>query len=231
MVHPAAIFGRDRLKETNVNFRTIIPMLSLLICSTSLEAGQYNAVRDIGDPAPAWKNLPGVDGKTHSLSDLKDKELVVVIFHSCSCDVAEEYEDRIKAYAEKYGKDGRVAVVAINVSRDEEDRLPAMKFRAKEHTFNFFYLFDESQKTAREFGAVWTPEFFILNKERKIAYMGSLDDKSAVRFVTEHYLEDATNALLEGKTPEVTETPAIGCRIKVERERKRRPKKSSGRQP
>lgn len=188
-----------------------------------LQAGKYNAVLDIGDPAPAWNDLPGVDGKTHSLSDLKDKEFVVVVFHSCSCDVAEEYEGRIKAYARKYGgNEGRVAVVAINVSKDEEDRLPAMKKRAKEHAFNFSYLFDESQKTAREFGALWTPEFFVLNREREVVYMGGLDDRSAIRFVKHRYLEEATAALLSGKQPEVQETPAIGCRINLERKRRKR---------
>ena len=206
----------------------IVSLLSLLILDQSLSAGKYNPVREIGDPAPAWTNLPGVDGKTHSLSDLKGKELVVVVFHSCSCDVAEEYEDRIKTFTAKYGgKNGRVAVVAINVSKDEEDRLPAMKSRAKEHAFNFPYLFDESQKTAREFGALWTPEFFILNKERKIAYMGGLDDRSAIRFVKNRYLEDATDALLSGKQPDIQESPAIGCRINMERARRRRPKSSS----
>lgn len=198
-------------------------MILLLFTGLPLGAGKYNAVLDIGDPAPVWKDLPGVDGKIHSLSDLKDKELVVVVFHSCSCDVAEEYEDRIKAYTRKYGgKDGRVAVVAINVSKDEEDRLPAMTKRAKEHAFNFPYLFDESQTIARKFGALWTPEFFILNREREVVYMGGLDDRSAIRFVKHRYLEEATAALLSGKQPEVQETPAIGCRINLERKRRKR---------
>lgn len=214
------------------NLILMLTLLSVAVLNQSLTAGKYNAVRDIGDPAPAWKNLPGVDGKTHSLSDLKDKELVVVVFHSCSCDVAEAYEDRMKAFTAKYaGKDGRVAVVAINVSQEEEDRLPAMKTRAKQHEFNFPYLFDESQQTAREFGALWTPEFFILNKERKIAYMGGLDDRSAIRLVKHRYLEEATDALLAGKLPKIQEAPAIGCRIRVKRERRRKPRTTSEQQP
>jgi peroxiredoxin len=205
-------------------FETPVIALSIvLLFCPPLQAGKYNAVLDIGDPAPVWKDLPGVDGKTHSLSDVKDKDFVVVVFHSCSCDVAEEYENRIKAYTRKYGgKDGRVAVVAINVSKDEEDRLPAMKKRAKEHAFNFLYLFDESQQTARKFGALWTPEFFILNRERQVVYMGGMDDRSAIRFVKHRYLEDATTALLAGQRPEVQETPAIGCRIKLERKRRKK---------
>jgi len=204
---------------------TFIFICMALWAGPGLQAGKYNAVRDIGDPAPVWKDLPGADGKTHSLSDLKDKELVVVVFHSCSCDVAEEYEERIKAYSAKYGgAEGRVAVVAINVSKDEEDLLPAMKKRAKEHAFNFPYLFDESQKIARGFGALWTPEFFILNRKREIVYMGGLDDRSEIRFVKNRYLEDATEALLSGRQPQVQEAPAIGCRIKLERARRKRDK-------
>ena len=199
-------------------------VLSLfLFLATTLSAGEFNAVLDIGDPAPVWKDLPGVDGKTHSLADLKDKDFVIVVFHSCSCDVAEEYEPRIKDFVEQHaGPDSKTALVAINVSRLEEDRLPAMKQRAKAHQFNFPYLFDESQQIARDYGALWTPEFFILDRERKIAYMGGIDDTSALEFVKHQYLADALVALQQGKKPPLAETAAIGCRIRYERKRRSR---------
>ena len=200
-------------------------LLCLCLTARISNAGKYNSKLDIGDPAPVWKDLPGVDGNTHSLVDLKEKDFVVVFFHSCSCDVAEEYEPRIKDFSDKFaGPEGKVAVVAINVSKLAEDRLPAMKERAEKHEFNFSYLFDESQQIAREYGAVWTPEFFILDRERKIAYMGGIDDTSAIEFVKHHYLEDAVQALLKGETPEVRETPPIGCRIRFERQRRRAPR-------
>lgn len=204
---------------------TTLCLMVLLLTSGLADAGKYNLKLDIGDPAPVWKELPGVDGKTHSLSDLKEKEFVVVVFHSCSCDVAEEYEDRIKQLTDKFaGPQQSVAVVAINVSKLEEDRLPAMKERAKKHEFNFSYLFDESQQIARAFGAVWTPEFSILDRERKIAYMGGMDDTSATEFVKHHYLENALTALSQGEVPAIRETPPIGCRIRYERERRRSPR-------
>jgi len=196
-----------------------------VVSFSSAEAGKYNAVLSIGDDAPVWENLPGVDGKNHSLDDLKQTPFIVVVFFSNSCDVAEVYEGRIKAIVEKFGgKTGKVKVVAINVSREDEDRLPAMKQRAKDHEFNFSYLFDESQEIAREFGAIWTPEFFVLNSERKVVYMGGCDDTSAEKFVKHHYLVDALTALIAGESPEITETPAIGCHIKLERKRRRTPK-------
>jgi thioredoxin-related protein len=176
------------------------------LLAESTQAGKYNSKLDIGKPAPGWEELPGVDGKTHSRSDLKDKEFVVVVFHSCSCDVAEEYEGRIKRFTERFAAPRHsVAVVAINVSKLEEDRLPAMKKRAERH------------EIAREFGAIWTPEFFILDRNRNVAYMGGMDDTSAEEFVKHRYLEDAMQTLLNGKPPEVRETPPIGCRIRFER--------------
>ncbi|MBD3675792.1 MAG: thioredoxin family protein [Planctomycetaceae bacterium] len=192
--------------------------------AASADAGKYNMVLSIGDDAPAWSELPGVDGEKHSLADLKDFPYVVVVFFSNSCDVAEVYEERIKKIVETYGgQKKQVAVVAINVSKEEEDLLPAMKKRAKEHHFNFGYLFDESQQIAKKYGALWTPEFFVLDPDRKIAYMGGYDDTSASQFVKHHYLMDALQALTNGKKPEIQETPAIGCLIKFERKRRRRP--------
>ncbi len=198
-------------------------MISVLgIATSEIHAGKYNPVLSIGDVGPAWSDLPGVDGKMHSLSDLKQTPYIVVVFFSNSCDVAEVYEVRIQKITAKYGgKNETVSVVAINVSKEEEDRLPAMKTRAKEHGFNFAYLFDETQVIARKYGAIWTPEFFILNSERKVVYMGGYDDTSADKFVKHHYLMDALDALIQGEIPKVTETPAIGCRIKLEKKRRR----------
>src|SRR5262245_47170410 len=140
------------------------------------QAGEFNSVLKPGDEAPAWVQLPGVDDKKHSLADLKDKSVVVVVFTWNSCPVAELYEDRIIAFAKKYSE--KVALVAINVNKIEADRLPKMKDRAKEKGFEFPYLYDETQKISKRYGATYTPEFFVLDKDRKIAYLGAMDDKS-----------------------------------------------------
>jgi len=158
-----------------------LPLL-LLGLALPVPAGEFNKKLTVGDAAPAWTDLPGIDGKNHSLSDLKDKDVVIVIFTCNSCAVAVAYEDRIIAFAKKHaGQDSKVAVVAINVNVIEEDRLPKMKERAKEKGFHFSYLFDETQKIARDYGAVYTPEFFVLNKERKVVYMGAMDEKNIRR--------------------------------------------------
>lgn len=183
-------------------------------------AGQYNEELSIGDPAPAWKDLPGVDGRKHSLSEL-DAELVVVIFTCNSCPIAADYEDRIVALAKKYSAQaGKLALVAINVNRIAEDSLPKMKERAEQKGFTFPYLFDESQKIAKAYGAAFTPEFFVLDKDRRVAYMGGMDDNSDAAKVKASYLAPAVEAVLKGEKPETQETVARGCRIRYVRERK-----------
>ncbi|MBI1902168.1 MAG: thioredoxin family protein [Planctomycetia bacterium] len=184
-------------------------------------AGEFNPTLSIGDKAPEWKDLPGVDDKQHSLSDLKDKDVVVVVFTCNSCPYAVDYEDRIIDFAAQHAKEGaKAAVVAINVNRVPEDRLPEMKKRAQDKKFNFPYLYDESQKIARAYGASYTPEFFVLNKERKVVYMGAMDNSANAAKVTEVYLTAAVEAALKGEKPAKTETAARGCAIRYVRERR-----------
>jgi peroxiredoxin len=189
-----------------------------LVITGSASSGEYNSKLNIGDAAPTWTDLPGVDGKKHSLADLKALDVVVVVFTCNSCPIAVDYEDRIIAFTKKY--QDKVAVVAINVNTIEEDRLPAMKERAKDRGFPFAYLYDESQKSARDFGASYTPEFFVLNKERKVVYMGALDDKTDAKLAKVNYLEPAVEAALKGEKPAKGETLARGCKIRFARPKK-----------
>jgi peroxiredoxin len=196
-------------------------MLRLALCLSLLPAaalaGEFNKKLNVGDPAPGWRDLPGTDGKKHSLADLADKELVVLVFTCNSCACSEEYEDRIIAFAGKH-KD-KVGLVAVNVNTIPEDRLEAMKKKAAQKEFPFPYLYDESQQIAREYGATYTPEFFVLDRARKVAYMGAMDDKTKADAVTERYLEAAVEAILKGQKPPRGETVAHGCLIRYKRTR------------
>lgn len=199
--------------------KTIIVLL-LSICMTfACQAGMYNRVLSPGDPAPSWKDLPGIDGKKHSLADLKSKEVVVVVFTCCSCPAAEDYEDRILAFAKKYttAPTSKIALVAINSNTIPEDRLPRMKERAEKKGFTFPYLYDETQHIARAFGATYTPEFFVLNKERKVVYMGAMDDRDDPAKVKMKFLEEAVGAAAKGQRPATQETLGRGCRIRYHR--------------
>jgi peroxiredoxin len=144
--------------------------------------------------------------------------VVVVVFTCNSCPVATDYEDRLAAFAKKYA--GKVAVVAINVNRIPEDSLSKMKERAEQKKFTFPYLFDESQKIANDYGATFTPEFFVLGADRKIVYMGGMDDNSNPALVKTNYLEPAVEAALNGSKPEVAESAARGCLIRYARKRR-----------
>jgi peroxiredoxin len=193
----------------------------LLVATGPVFAGKYNAVLSIGDAAPAWTRLEGVDGKRHALADLAEKDVVVVVFISNSCDVATAYEDRILAFSKKFaGPTGRVGLVAINVNTIAEDRLDKMKARAEAKVFDFPYLYDDTQKIGKAFGAAFTPEFFVLDRQRRVVYMGGMDDNSQAGDVKNHYLEPAVEAALSGKPPATAEAPAIGCRVRYARARR-----------
>jgi len=201
-----------------MRFATVVCALVVSLCAIA-RAGEFNEVLSIGDAAPAWSELPGTDGKNHSLAELKDKDIVVLVFTCVSCPTAADYEDRIQALTKNYA-DGKVAVVAVCVNRVEEDKLPALTKRAKEEGFAFQYLYDESQQIAKKYGALFTPEFYVLDRDRKIAYMGAFDDSTDPAGVKTRYVEDAIAAVLKGAKPPVTETIARGCRVRYARERR-----------
>lgn len=186
--------------------------LSALLPVAPLSAAKFNKVLDIGKPGPAWKELLGVDGKRHSLDDLKDAKLVVVVFACNHCPVVKAYERRLIRFVDDY-RDKGIEFVAISVSRQPSDQLPQMKTRASDSGFNFAYLIDPSQKIARDYGATCTPHVFVLDQQRRVAYMGKIDDHLDESKVDERFLREAVDALLAGKKPEVAETRQVGCEI------------------
>jgi peroxiredoxin len=199
-------------------------LTSIPAAASRAQAGQFNSVLSIGDPAPAWKDLPGVDGKRQSLADLHDREVVVVVFTCNSCPIASDYEDRIIAFAKKYcGPGQKAALVAINVNTVEEDLLPQMKERATAKHVPYPYLYDKSQKIGKAYGSLFTPEFFVLDKDRKVAYMGAFDDNVEPTKIKHAYLEPAVEAVLKGGKANPAETQASGCLIRYARSRRRKP--------
>ena len=188
-----------------------------LFLSGDAQAAKFNRVVDIGQQAPSWKDLPGVDGKSHGLDELKEAKAVVLVFTCNHCPVAKNYENRLNALVEKYKKQ-KVEVVAVSVSSYEDDNLEAMKKRATEKKYAFQYLQDPSQKIGQKFGALCTPHVFLLDAKRQIAYMGKIDDEIYEDKVTERYLNDAIDAVLAGKKPEVDETKPVGCPIQFDAE-------------
>ena len=193
-------------------------MFALLLAAAALPRAEilFAASVKIGDPAPEFKGIVGTDDKEHSLSDFKDSKLVVLIFTCNHCPVATAYEGRLVALQDDYKAKG-VQVVAVNVNNIEADRLDKMKERAKSKTFNFPYLYDSSQKMGHDYGATVTPHVFLLDQQRKVAYMGAVDDKQNAEKVKKTYLRNAIDALLDGKRPPETVTKQFGCGIQYEK--------------
>jgi len=187
----------------------------VLTAATTCCAAKGKALK-IGEAAPAFSGLTGVDDKQHGLSDYGKARLVVVVFTSNHCPVAVAYEDRLIALQKDYEAKG-VQVLAINSNSAKvqpPDSFENMKKRAKEKEFNFPYLHDETQKVARQYGATCTPHVFVLDKDRKIAYMGAVDDNIKADKVKDHSLRNALDALLNGEKPPKEVTRQFGCGIK-----------------
>jgi peroxiredoxin len=167
------------------------------------------------DSAPAFA-LPGTDGLTHSLADYADASALVLIETCNHCPYAQAWAGRISAIQSDYAERG-VRVVAIS-SNDAvshpEDSFPEMVARAAEHGYTFDYLHDEDQSVARALGAERTPEVYVFDAGRRLVYHGAVDDNRDDTAVTEHYLRNALDAVLAGRTPSPSETAAVGCTVK-----------------
>lgn len=200
--------------------KVVLSLVAVAVMTVTAQAGKsrYNEAVSPGDKAPTFSGLPAVSAGEQtsvSLSDIK-APVVVVVFLANHCPAVKAYEDRLVEFTRDY-KDKGVQVVGISVSRMEGDKLPGIKNYMKEHGSNYIYAYDESQEVGKAYGAAATPTFFVLDKDRKIQYLGALDDKQNESRVTKHYLRDAVDAVLAGKTPEITETRAVGCGIHYEK--------------
>ncbi len=179
----------------------------------------------IGAQAPDF-DLEGVDGKRHTLKDFADAKVLAVVFTCNHCPTAQAYEGRLKALADDTKGKG-VALVAINPNDENSLRLDElgytdlgdsfadMKVRAEHQKFNFPYLY-EGDKTgiARAYGPSATPEIFIFDADRKLRYVGRIDDSERESLVKTRDARDAIDALLAGNEVRVAKTAAFGCSTK-----------------
>jgi peroxiredoxin len=179
----------------------------------------------IGSAAPDF-NLPGIDGKTHSLQEYASAKILVVAFTCDHCPIAQMYEKRIKQLTSDY-QNRSVTLVAINPNdpravhlsemghTDLGDTLDEMKLRAAYRHFNFPYLSDgATQAVALKYGPTATPHLFIFDQERKLRYQGRIDNNPREALVMKHEARDAIDALLAGNSVPVENTPAMGCSTK-----------------
>ena len=155
--------------------------------------------------------LKDYNGKEYKLSDYKDSKAIVLIFVATQCPVSNAYNERMeKLYKDYKGKD--VAFFGINSNKQES--VEEIKEHAKEHNLNFVILKDVNNKIADKFGASFTPEVYVLNKDFDILYHGRIDDSRRESNVKTKDLRNALNEILDGKKVSVSETKAFGCTIK-----------------
>ena len=170
----------------------------------------------LGAPCPDFR-LPAVDGRTYARDDFAASPVLVVMFICNHCPYVKAVEDRLIALHREVGEKGAqlVAICSNDAAAypdDSFDKL-AERWRAKEYRFP--YLHDDSQDVARAFGAVCTPDIFVYDKERKLAYRGRIDDSwKEPEKVTRRELHAAIQSLLSGQRPAAEQKPTMGCSIK-----------------
>lgn len=167
----------------------------------------------IGARCPDF-SLPGIDGQTYSLDSFKDQQLLVVLFLSTHCPYVGAWDDRIAAIPRQFADRG-VGFVGINSSDLGPEGLESMRQRAEKAGYPFPYLQDTDQSVARGFGATRTPEVFLFNAERRLAYHGAIDSDYEESAGMTNYLREALHRLVEGSTVDLPTTPPVGCRIKL----------------
>jgi len=194
--------------------KVLLSLVAISAIAIPALAGKFNKVVSVGDKAPTFSGLPAIyngEETSVSLPDLKE-DVVVLVFLANHCPVVKAYEDRLIEFTNDYKSKG-VRVVGIAVSLQEGDKLPGIKDYTKDKKSNYIYGYDETQAVGKAYGAVATPQFFVLDKERKIRYTGAMDDSQAEGRVTKTYLRDAVDAVLKSETIATDETRAVGCGI------------------
>jgi peroxiredoxin len=200
-------------------------ILFLLIISSTTTFPQNRETIKIGTPAPDF-SLPAVDGKTYSLADFKESDLLVIIFTCNHCPTEQAYEDDIIQLVKDY-KNNNVRIIAISpndplaVRLDElgytdlGDSFEDMKNRAKHMDYNFTYLYDgETQEVSERYGPVATPHVFIFDKQRNLRYTGRIDNNEQKGKATIFDTRNALDELIANKKVSVEKTKTFGCSVK-----------------
>jgi peroxiredoxin len=169
-----------------------------------------------GTPAPAF-SLPGTDGKTYSLETCRGPKGLLVMFICNHCPYVKAVRERMIRDAIDLQKLG-IGVVAISANDPgdyPEDSFDAMRQVAQQYRYPFPFLFDETQKVAKAYDAVCTPDFFGYNAELTLQYRGRLDasGKDAVPGAHRELYEAMKQIALTGRGP-AEQIPSMGCSIK-----------------
>ena len=170
---------------------------------------------NVGDPAPAIELLD-TEGEPHALPLPGEAPATVVVWTCNHCPYALAWHDRIQAAARDYEERG---VVLLQVNSNDAERYPAdslaaMRDRVAAGEFETPYLHDPEQTVARAYGALKTPDVFVLDSSLRLAYRGAPDSDYDDPAQDARWLRGALDAVLSGAAPEPVGTDPVGCTIK-----------------
>jgi peroxiredoxin len=171
----------------------------------------------LGTKAPGF-SLPNVDGKTVSLADFAGAPAYLIVFMCNHCPYVKHVAPELARLAREY-QAKKVAVIGISsndVATHPSDSPEQMVHEVESREYTFPYLYDESQKVAQAYKAACTPDFYVFDKNQKLAYRGQMDASrpdSGIP-VTGKDLRAALDAVLAGQAPAADQKPSIGCNIK-----------------
>jgi peroxiredoxin len=172
----------------------------------------------LGTQAPDFRLADAVSGKAVARDDFAAAPALLVMFVCNHCPFVKHVQPGLARMARELQARG-VAVVAINsndVESHPDDAPPQMKREAQAAGYSFPYLFDESQAVAKAYRAACTPDFFLFDRQRKLAYRGQMDGSRPGNDVpvTGADLRAAVEALLAGKPVSANQRASLGCNIK-----------------
>ena len=172
---------------------------------------------ELGTPAPDFA-LPDTTGKTVALDDFADAPALLVIFLCNHCPYVKHVADGLAQLAREYQQRG-VAVVGINsndVANYPDDSPEKMAQEAQRRGYTFPYLFDETQEVAKAYRAACTPDFYVFDRQWRLAYRGQMDGSRPGNNVpvTGKDLRAALDAVLDGQPAPEPQQPSLGCNIK-----------------
>ncbi|MGD1852069.1 MAG: thioredoxin family protein [Cyanophyceae cyanobacterium] len=180
-----------------------------------------NRLRDrIGQYAHDFE-IPGVAGQVQHLATLLESHRAIAMVFMCNhCPFVRSYLSRLMALQAEFSPQG-ITLLGINPNdpnKSLDDDFEAMKRFAAEQKLNFPYLWDSTQDVARSFQAEFTPQVFVVDSHFVLRYIGAIDDEpQSPDAVTEPYLRQALQAIVDGKPVSTTFSEATGCSIKWRR--------------
>jgi peroxiredoxin len=171
----------------------------------------------LGTQCPDFQ-LPDTTEKLVSRDDFHESPVLVVAFISNHCPFVKHIRHELAALGREYQERGvaMVAISANDVANYPDDSPGKMAEEVRNIGYTFPYLYDESQAVAQTFRAACTPDFYVFDRERKLAYRGQFDSSRPGNDqpINGSDLRAAVDALLAGNNPPEQQLPSIGCNIK-----------------